>query len=212
VVVDECHHVPAAAFEHAVRQIPARRWIGLTATPYRRDQLDDLIALQLGPVRHTMTAPPTDTLTARTVDIPRPTPILQLHATTFRYHGDVDPSAPGGMAAVYRDLAADDARNEQITADVIQALKRGRHRLILTQRTTHLELLAELLHDRGCDPVVLRGGMGAKARTAAVARLNEGTYEEPLLVVATGSYIGEGFDCPPSIPCSLPPRSRSKVA
>ena len=57
VIVDECHHVPAAAFEHAVRQVPAKRWIGLTATPYRRDQLDDLIGLQLGPTRHTMTAP-----------------------------------------------------------------------------------------------------------------------------------------------------------
>lgn len=33
VVADECHHVPAAAFEHAVKQIPARRWLGLTATP-----------------------------------------------------------------------------------------------------------------------------------------------------------------------------------
>ena len=43
VIVDECHHVPAAAFEYAVRQIPARRWLGLTATPYRRDQLDELI-------------------------------------------------------------------------------------------------------------------------------------------------------------------------
>jgi superfamily II DNA or RNA helicase len=48
VVADECHHVPAAAFEHAVKQIPARRWLGLTATPYRRDKLDDLIALQVG--------------------------------------------------------------------------------------------------------------------------------------------------------------------
>src|SRR5215471_7576420 len=55
VIADECHHVPAAAFEHAVRQIPARRWLGLTATPYRRDKLDDLIALQVGPVRHTIT-------------------------------------------------------------------------------------------------------------------------------------------------------------
>lgn len=49
VVVDECHHVPAAAFERAVGQIRARRWLGLTATPYRRDQLEELIALQLGP-------------------------------------------------------------------------------------------------------------------------------------------------------------------
>jgi superfamily II DNA or RNA helicase len=59
VVADECHHVPAAAFEHAVKQIPARRWLGLTATPYRRDKLDDLIALQVGPVRHTITHPAT---------------------------------------------------------------------------------------------------------------------------------------------------------
>jgi superfamily II DNA or RNA helicase len=196
VVVDECHHVPAAGFEHAVRQIPARRWIGLTATPYRRDQLDDLIALQLGPVRHTMTAHDADTLTARTVDAPRPERVLQLHVTTFRYSGDVDPSAPGGMAAVYRELAADDARNQQISDDVIQALKRGRHCLILTQRTGHLELLTEMLHDRGYDPVVLRGGMGAKARAAAIARINARTTESPLLIVATGSYVGEGFDCP----------------
>jgi hypothetical protein len=54
IVADECHHVPAAAFEHAVKQIPARRWLGLTATPYRRDKLDDLIYLQVGPVRHTI--------------------------------------------------------------------------------------------------------------------------------------------------------------
>jgi hypothetical protein len=57
VVVDECHHIPAAAFEHAVKQIPARRWLGLTATPYRRDKLDDLIALQLGPTRHVIGHP-----------------------------------------------------------------------------------------------------------------------------------------------------------
>ena len=38
----------------AVKEIPARRWLGLTATPYRRDKLDDLIAMQAGPVRHTI--------------------------------------------------------------------------------------------------------------------------------------------------------------
>ncbi len=95
-----------------------------------------------------------------------------------------------------RDLAADDARNQQIADDVIQALKRGRHCLVLTQRTAHLELLAGMLHNRGHDPAVLRGGMGANARTTAVARFNAGTPERPLVVVATGSYIGEGFDCP----------------
>ena len=63
VVADECHHVPAAAFEHAVKQIPARRWLGLTATPYRRDKLDDLIAMQVGPVRYTISLPATQPAT-----------------------------------------------------------------------------------------------------------------------------------------------------
>ena len=40
VVVDECHHVPAVTFERVVRQIPVRHWLGLTATPYRRDHLE----------------------------------------------------------------------------------------------------------------------------------------------------------------------------
>jgi superfamily II DNA or RNA helicase len=57
IVADECHHVPAAAFEDAARQVRPRRWLGLTATPYRRDKLDDLIAMQVGPVRHTITLP-----------------------------------------------------------------------------------------------------------------------------------------------------------
>lgn len=196
IVVDECHHVPAAAFEHAVGQIPARRWLGLTATPYRRDQLDDLIALQLGPTRHTISPVATGTLSTRSPEAAAPEPVLHLHTTGFRYTGELDPSAPGGIAAVHRDLAADPARNRQIVDDVATALERGRHCLVLTQRTDHLKTLAHALAELGHDPVLLRGGLGAKARAAAHARLQPAPGRPPLLVVATGSYIGEGFDCP----------------
>src|SRR3954447_24512438 len=171
VVVDECHHVPAAAFEHAVRQIPARRWLGLTATPYRRDQLDDLIALQLGPIRHTVAQPRVGTLGSRSSDVQAPEPILHVHPTGYRYTGDADPSAPGGISAMYRDLIADEARARQITDDVVASLARGRHCLVLTQWTEHLDRLAPALTLRGHEPVVLRGGMGVKARASALARL-----------------------------------------
>ena len=163
VVVDECHHVPAAAFEHAVQQIPARRWLGLTATPYRRDQLDDLIALQLGPIRNTMTQTPPGTLSLRPQTGPPPKPVLHVHPTGFRYSGKADPAAPGGISAIYRDLAADETRNRQITADVLTALQQGRHCLVLTQWTSHLSQLASALREHGHDPVILRGGMGAKS-------------------------------------------------
>jgi superfamily II DNA or RNA helicase len=100
------------------------------------------------------------------------------------------------MAAVYRDLAADDARNRQIIDDVIAALGRGRNCLVLTRWTTHLERLDAASREHGHDPVVLRGGLGAKARTAALERLSNPPDGKPLLAIATGSYIGEGFDCP----------------
>jgi superfamily II DNA or RNA helicase len=210
VVADECHHVPAAAFEHAVKQIPVRRWLGLTATPYRRDKLDDLIALQVGPTRHTIThsaSPGQDGTASNGPEQPdlgidvgepsqRPVPVLRVHLTQFTYAGEADPSAPGGIAAIYKDLAADQARTAQVARDVTEALARGRHCLVLTQWTSHLDQLTHALHDGGHDPIVLRGGMGAKARAAALARLQPELGGPPLLVVATGPYIGEGFDCP----------------
>lgn len=198
VVADECHHVPAKAFEHAVRQIPAWRWLGLTATPYRRDKLDDLIAMQTGLVRHVITLP-RQTASPAALTLPgtgRPVPVLHVHPTTCRYDGDADPSKPGGITTIYRDLVADHQRTRQVAADVTAALGQGRNCLVLTSWTSHLEQIAALLRDAGHDPVVLHGGMGAKSRAAALARLQPQPGGPPLLVVATGPYAGEGFDCP----------------
>lgn len=194
VIVDECHHVPAAAFETAVRAIPARYWVGLTATPYRRDGLDDLIGFQLGPVRYTFTHADPDTLEGSTGV--RPRPVLTVHATSFRLNEPVDFSVPGAIAGVHRILAEDAKRNEQILTDVTEALARRRHCLVLAQRTGHVDHLAKALADSGHDPVVLKGGMGAKQRVAATERLVPSDDSPPLLVVATGHFVGEGFDCP----------------
>jgi superfamily II DNA or RNA helicase len=201
IVADECHHVPAAAFEDAVRQIPARRWLGLTATPYRRDKLDDLIGMQVGPVRHTIATPrqAADSLHMLPGSAPggRPTPVLHLHPTSYRYAGDASPSTPGGMTVIYKDLIASDQRTYQVIADIAAALGQGRNCLVLTNWTSHLQRIADALRALGHDPVILKGGMGAKDRAAGLARLNPQPGGPPLLAVATGPYAGEGFDCPP---------------
>jgi superfamily II DNA or RNA helicase len=200
IIADECHHVPAAAFTDAVRQIPVRRWLGLTATPYRRDKLDDLIIMHVGPLRHTITSPrePTNGVPVLPGTIPggRPAPVLRLHPTRYCYAGDANPSAPGGITVIYKDLIADEQRTRQVITDVTVALAQGRNCLVLTNWTAHLEKLADALRAIGHDPVILRGGMGAKARAAALARLQPQPDGPPLLVVATGPYAGEGFDCP----------------
>ena len=202
IVADECHHVPAAAFEDAVRQIPVRRWLGLTATPYRRDKLDNLITMQVGPVRHTITGPrePANDTPMLPGTVPagrRPAPILRLHPTRYCYTGNASPSAPGGITLIYKDLIADEQRTRQVIADVTAALSQGRNCLVLTNWTAHLDKLTDALRAIGHDPVILRGGMGAKARAAALARLQPQPGGPPLLAVATGPYAGEGFDCPP---------------
>ena len=200
IVADECHHVPAAAFEDAVKQIRVRLWLGLTATPYRRDKLDDLITLQVGPVRHTIAGPPESVGSMNMIpgSAPggRPTPVLRVHPTGYVYTGDASPSAPGGMTLIYKDLAASQHRNRQVAADVAAAIERGRNCLVLTNWTGHLQTLADMLHELGHDPVLLKGGMGAKERAAALARLQPLPGGPPLLAVATGPYAGEGFDCP----------------
>lgn len=193
-----------------MKQIPARRWLGLTATPYRRDKLDDLIALQCGPVRHALvvTNAPAGDVSGRdggmtSLDLEPverggtpPKPVLRVHTTSFCYSGDKEPSQPGGMAAVYRELDNDRPRTTQVVADVGTAMERGRHCVVLTQWRDHVEHFETVLRQLGHDPVVLRGGMGTKARRAALERLQPVPDGPPLLVIATGPYIGEGFDCP----------------
>jgi superfamily II DNA or RNA helicase len=122
--------------------------------------------------------------------------ILHVHETDFRCAGTTEPSAPGGMAAVYGEMVADQARTDQVIADVVAAATEGRHCLVLTNRVTHVETLAKALAAERLDPVVLLGGMGVKARAAALQRLTPVPGGPSLLVVAIGSYVGEGFDCP----------------
>ena len=122
--------------------------------------------------------------------------MLHLHRTSYRYTGDASPSAPGGITAIYKDLIACEPRTRQVTADVTAALAQGRNCLVLTNWTAHLNKLAEAVRECGHDPVILRGGMGAKDRATALARLQPHPGAPPLLAIATGPYAGEGFDCP----------------
>lgn len=183
VVVDECHHVPATTFEAAVKRIPARAWLGLTATPYRRDKLEDIIVMQCGPIRHTIS--------------PAEAPGAALERRLIIHETDHAGSQGDelGIQEVFRDLVADDDRTALIAGHVADALGRGRNCLVLSQWRSHLETLQHMLEARGVEPLMLRGGLGKRARAEIVAQLND-PHRRPFVLLATGSYVGEGFDCP----------------
>jgi superfamily II DNA or RNA helicase len=180
VVIDECHHVPAVTFERAVRQIPARRWLGLTATPYRRDGLQAMMAMYSGPIRHRMPEMRETLLLHRE---------LVVHETQHEADDDLH------IQEVFRGVVSDQFRTASICRDIASSASEGRNSLVLTRWTEHLEAIVEELRNCGNPPLVLRGGMGKKSRRDILAQLSVPDLKGAILV-ATSSYLGEGFDCP----------------
>jgi superfamily II DNA or RNA helicase len=195
VIVDECHHLAAAVYDHSVKRIGAQFWLGLTATPTRRDGLGDLVTWQLGPVRHTITHDEHPTLADAADSITGPRRLLHVHPTEFQ-HDDVDLSAPGALATLHHRLVTDNARNAQIADDLATALRLGRNCLVLTRRVAHLDILTTLLSVRGHQAMVLQGGMSVTDRRAVVHRLADTKPGDGVLVIGTTPFIGEGFDAP----------------
>jgi Type III restriction enzyme, res subunit len=171
IVVNECHHLPAVTFESCFRRAPVRYVLGLTATPYRSDGLQNIIIMQCGPIRYKMEDAPAD-LSRR----------LNIRQTPFSFSNDEHVS----IQDIFRSLVN----------DVIRALKQGRQCLILTQWKEHCRLLADRLIQRGKIPFVLSGAIRKKERALILETIADTSPEKQLLVVATGQYLGEGFDCP----------------
>lgn len=115
------------------------------------------------------------------------------------------------MSILYKDLIAAEERNREVTADVSAALARGRNCLVLTNWTTHLETLADLLRGLGHEPVVLRGGMGARQGAPASPASSPSPAGRPCSRSPLGSCAGEGFDCAPLDTLCLVARSRTRV-
>ena len=100
------------------------------------------------------------------------------------------------MAAIYRSLVADEDRTQQLVNDIRHSLERRRNCVVLTQWTEHVQRIADALRAEDLNPAILIGGIGARARRIVLDRLVATPDGPPLLLVETGPYIGEGFDCP----------------
>ncbi|MGC2461643.1 MAG: DEAD/DEAH box helicase family protein [Steroidobacteraceae bacterium] len=183
VIVDECHHLPAVSFERVLAEAKARYVVGLTATPQRRDGHHPITTMQLGPVRFAVNA--------KSQAAQRPfAHTLVVRETGFKNLCEKPPS----VQELYAALAADATRNELILDDVIGALEQKRSPILLTERRDHLEYFAAQLSRIARHVVVLQGGMSATARREINRQLAAIPDAEERLVLATGRYIGEGFD------------------
>jgi superfamily II DNA or RNA helicase len=185
LVVDECHRCPSRTFTEAVTGFDCRYMLGLSATPYRRDNLSRLIFWHLGDVHHEV---------ARD-DLVRSGAVLAAdivtRATVFRSYSD--PLTE--YSRMLSELTGDTERNLLIARDVAdEAAGGGGISLVLSDRKAHCENLKTLLLHRFKTPSeLMTGDLPPQERQAVVDRLNAGAAR---VVIATGQLIGEGFDCP----------------
>lgn len=187
LVVDECHHLSARSFELAARRARARFVTGLSATVIRKDGHHPIIFMQCGPVRHRVEP--------RKEAMARPfSHTVHVRPTSFRSSTEVDQDARVQLHALYRELIGDEARNGLICEDIMNSVRQGRSPLVLTERTDHLALLEQRLAGVIRHLIVLRGGMGKKKLQDALAQLAAVPENEERAVLATGRFIGEGFD------------------
>ena len=186
LIIDECHHLSAVSFEAVARRCKARYVLGLSATVTRRDGHHPIIFMQCGPVRFRVDA--------RRQAAKRPfNHRVVLRDTRFALPAALEADRPR-IQSIYAALAEDGARNELIVDDVLGALERGRSPIVLTERKEHILHLAEILSRTARNVVVLHGGLGQKARRELASRLESIADAEERVLIATGRYIGEGFD------------------
>ncbi len=187
LVVDECHHLSAFSFEQLARRAKATFVTGLSATVTRKDGHHPIIFMQCGAVRYRVDA--------RSQAAARPfTHHVIVRPTGFRDTPPVNPDPRTDFQLLYTALTKNTRRNDLICEDVAKAALEGRSPVVLTERTEHLEALAALLAPRITHLIILRGGMGRKDWRNAMTRLHAVPHNEARVVLATGGFLGEGFD------------------
>ena len=187
VYFDECHHAASDSAIEVLQEINAKYVYGVTATPKRGDGKEKINEFLLGPIRYRFTAK--DRAEEQNIN----------HLVYPRFTRTVKPhhlsKTPYGNDA-YELIRNNDVRDEQIIRDVADCVQAGRTPVVLTKYVDHANKLSERLKTYADRLILLTGANGTKARRAQVEELNKVDDSDSLILVGTGSLLGEGFDFP----------------
>lgn len=187
VYFDECHHAASESAIEVLQEINAKYVYGVTATPKRGDGKEKINEFLLGPIRYRFTAK--DRAEEQNID----------HLVYPRFTRTVKPhhlsKTPYGNDA-YELIRNNDVRDEQIIRDVAYCVQAGRTPVVLTKYVDHANKLSERLKKYADRLILLTGANGTKARREQVEELNRVDDSDSLILVGTGSLLGEGFDFP----------------
>jgi superfamily II DNA or RNA helicase len=187
IIMDECHHISATSFEQVIRQAKGRYITGLSATVTRQDGHHPIIFMQCGPVRYQVD----DRQQVASHSFSHK---VIVRKTDFVLPAITEEKQQPGIQEIYAMLTLDSIRNQIIVEDVIESINAGRSPVLLTERREHLSYFENIFTGKVQNIVVLSGGMGGKQRKMAIEQLRNIPENEERLIIATGRYLGEGFD------------------
>ena len=185
VIMDECHHAGAYTFENVLWKVKAKYVYGLTATPVREDGHEKIVFMQFGDVRYRLSEKDRAAMQDFRHEIcPR--------FTSFAPVTGAKPS----IHELYKMLIQDKLRNQMLVEDIMAAVSDRRTPLVLTKFKEHAKLLHEAIQEKGLHSVLALGGGSTSERRERREALEKAANDEQLVIVATGKYIGEGFNFP----------------
>lgn len=188
VIVDECHHAAADTISSVLQKVNSKYVYGVTATPKRGDGLESINYMLLGPIRYAYTAK----------DKARDQGIA--HLVYPRFTRTVSPrgviSEKMHPNEAYEILRNNEVRDEQIAADVKECVESGRTPVVLSKYKDHAERLFERVNTYADHVFLMTGNNSKKEHKQILEELKKVEPSESIILVATGSLIGEGFDYP----------------
>lgn len=184
VIIDECHHIPAKTFREVISHLNPQYLYGLTATPKRKHNDEQLIFVYIGDVLATMDEvynPDSKNITDK-----KPVPEVVIRETNleipFQWKTD-------RFQLLAKILSFDTARNRLVANDIVTQVQRGNKILVLSERKEHLEILALCLKAK-CETIVISGDDSARERTSKLKQIHDGHYQ---VILSTGQFFGEGL-------------------
>jgi len=180
IIVDECHHIPAKTFRECIIRFSSFYLYGLTATPMRKNNDENLIYVYIGKVLSEIKAGFLDDEKTETIQINIKKTNLKV---PFDYQTD-------DYEILSQILVFDTARNQLITDDLTDLMNQTKSVLLLTERKAHIDVLNLYLKNR-FETITISGDDSNRDQVSKMKQIRAGHFQ---IVLTTGQFFGEGID------------------
>jgi len=192
IIVDECHHISATSFEQIIRKCPAHYRLGLSATIVRKDGQHPIVLMNMGDIRYSSSRLNKVSAFIQKVFLR----FTDFCISTESTGNDSTKVLPPAIQDIFYNLCINENRNRLIIQDILEAHREGRECLVLSERLEHLYILKGALEEQVSSLFVLKGGLGKKQVKEIIEAIQNIPPNEHRIILATGKYLGEGFDLP----------------